>query len=49
MYYTLLRFHPNNRLPLEDMKELREDMEIDTLLVKRPRIKRAMATIERKK
>jgi len=49
MYYTLMCFHPNNRLPLKDMRELWEDKEIDTLLVRRPRAERAMDIIEMEK
>ncbi len=46
MYYILMCFHPNNRLRFKDMRKLSEDLEIDTLLVRRLRTKRAMNTIE---
>ncbi len=49
MYYTLMCLHPSNRLPVKDMKELKEDLETDTLLVRRLRVKRAMDTIEMEK
>lgn len=49
MYYILMCFHPNNCPLLKDMRKLREDLEIDTFLVRGLRAKRAMDTIEMEK